>query len=385
MTNSSSAGSVSTCSAVSSVAKPERVVAIDALRGFDMLWIVGGRELFLAVVAVFGAPAPTGLTDQFRHSIWEGFTFWDLIMPLFLFIVGAAMPFSFARRIEQGQPRRQLYGKLLWRTFALFVIGMALQGNLLDFNLATLHPFSNTLQAIAVGYLFAGLILLHVGVWGQWMATFALLALYGLLLAWVPLAEHGTGVFEPHVNVAFAVDQIVLGRFLDGTDPPYTWVLSGLGFAASVMLGVLAGQVLRSRASAERKLGYLAATGTICLAAGWAWSNWLGLPIIKHIWTSSMVLWAGGWSILLLALFYLLIDVLEIKRWAFPLVVVGANAITIYVAWKFIPFPAIAKTLVGGLASHLGKGGAVLVAFTSIALWWIVLYDFYRRKVFWRL
>ena len=245
-----------------------RVVAIDALRGFDMFWIAGGSELVLTLIAIFKDPVPDWLKHQFEHSNWEGFTAWDLIMPLFLFVVGAAMPFSFARRIDEGQSKGQLYAKLFRRTIVLFVLGMAVQGHLLDFKLSTLHVFANTLQAIAVGYLIAGIVMLNVGIVGQVAFTALMLVGFWLLLMFVPLGEHGVGSLEPSANVALAVDQFVLGGFIDGTDPPYTWVLSGMTFAASVLLGVFSGHVLRSRLSPWVRVLVLATLGISCLAAG---------------------------------------------------------------------------------------------------------------------
>jgi predicted acyltransferase len=179
------------------------------------------------------------------------------------------------------------------------------------------------------------------------------------------------------------VDEFILGRFRDGTT--YTWILSGMTFTATVMLGVFAGHVLQSKLAAGLKFLALTLMGITSLAGGWAWSEFGGFPIIKHIWTSSMVLWAGGWSYLLLALFYLLIDVAGLRRWAFPFVVIGMNAITIYVANWFIPFDGISETLVGGLAAHLGPAGPVLIAFTAVLLAWLLLYHLYRQKIFLRI
>lgn len=363
-----------------------RVVAIDALRGFDMFWIVGGRELLLALVGIFSQPVPHWLEDQLSHRKWEGFTFWDLIMPLFLFVVGAAMPFSFAKQLEQGRSKSGLYVKILRRTLILFVVGMAVQGHLLDFKLETLHLFANTLQAIAVGYLISAIVMLNVGIIGQLIFAAIMLIAFWALLMFYPLVGIGSGSLEPHANVAYSVDQFVLGRFIDGTDPPYTWVLSGMTFSATVLMGVFGGHVLRSRLSPMPRLLALTLMGLGCLAAGWIWANWLGFPIIKHLWTSSMALWAGGWSYLLLAVFYLLIDVLGFRRWAFPFVVTGANAILIYVLWDLVvPFNQIAHGLVGGLAAHLGRVGTFLVALTAVMLWWVILYDLYRRKVYLRI
>ena len=364
-----------------------RVVAIDALRGFDMFWIVGGRELVLAFVAMFANPVPEWLRHQTQHVRWEGFVAWDLIMPLFLFVVGAAMPFSFARKARRGPiETRALYGKIFLRTLVLFVLGMVCQGHLLDFNSKTFHFFSNTLQAIAVGYLVAGIVMLNFRVAGQVAFAALMLIGYWLLLRFVPIAGHGAGSFETHANVAYSVDQFVFGRFIDGTNPPYTWALSGMTFTATVLLGVFGGHVLRSVLSPARRVLLLAAMGLGCLAAGWAWAKWGGFPIIKHLWTSSMALWAGGWSYLLLALFYLVIDVWGFRRWAFPFVVIGMNAIAIYVVWEAAnPFPQLAKTLCGGLCQHLGSGGPFLLAFATVLIWWLILYHMYRRKIFVRI
>jgi predicted acyltransferase len=349
-----------------------------------MFWIVGGGELVLAAVSMFRNPPPEWITRQLEHVDWEGFTAWDLIMPLFLFVVGAAMPFSFARRTEVGQSTSAMYWKIVRRSFILFILGMMVQGHLLDFKLSTLHLFCNTLQAIAVGYLFAGIALLNLGVVKQVVFTLLLLVTYWALLMFVPLQGHEKGSLAPTANVALAVDEFILGRFRDGTT--YTWILSSITFTATVMLGVLAGHLLRSRMSSWQKLAGLTLLGIVCLAAGWAWSEWGGLPIIKHIWTSSMTLWAGGWSYLLLALFYLLTDVIGWRSWAFPFVVIGMNAITIYVAYHLvIPFQEISKTLVGGAASHAGSAGPFIEHLTTVLLFWLLLYHLYRQRIFLRI
>jgi len=348
-----------------------------------MFWIVGGRDVLLTFSNVFADPPPPWLQYQLSHPAWLGFTAWDMIMPLFLFIVGTAMPFSFSNRLEQGHTKANLYTKIIRRTLLLFIMGMVVQGHLLDFDLSKLSLYCNTLQAIAAGYLIAGLLILNVGLLAQIAATAGLLLGYWALLISVPIAGHEVGVLQPDANLALSVDQFLLGQFR--AENNYTWILSSMGFAATVLLGVLSGHLLRSKLSPWQRVLALIAIGFACLAGGWIWDHWLGFPIIKHIWTSSMVLWAGGWSFLLLALFYLLIDVLNYRRWAFPFVVIGMNAITIYMANRFIPFDDIAETLVGGLASHLGIVGPALIALTTMSLVWFMLYHMYRHKIFLRL
>jgi predicted acyltransferase len=376
------------------VARPTaRVLALDALRGFDMFWIIGGDKLALAILALIPASQAPWVEQaklQFAHVKWEGFHFYDLIMPLFLFVVGAAMPFSFARRAELGHSKSRMIMKLLSRTAILFILGMAVQGHLLDFKLETLHPFSNTLQAIAVGYLFTGLFMLFLPVWAQITAAIFLMLLYWGLLMFIPVPVEGQeaarGVLQEHANIAYIVEKAVMGRFIDHTDPPYTWVLSGITFTATTLLGVFAGYVLRGGSKPMMKFLWLILLGAVCLGGGWAWAEYLHFPIIKHIWTSSMVLWAAGWSYLLLALFYLVIDVIGLRLIGFPLVVIGMNAIVAYVAYHLvIPFEKISANLVGGLAGHLGSAGPLVLALTTVMLVWLLLYHLYRHKVFLRI
>jgi predicted acyltransferase len=361
-------------------------MALDALRGFDMFWIIGGQELMLAIATAIRKSPPEWLLYHLEHPEWLGFSAWDLIMPLFLFVVGAAMPFSFARRRVEGPSdadwRRGMAIKIVRRTVLLWVLGMVVQGNLLEFDLSTLHPYANTLQAIAAGYLVSGFLMLYVGVVGQLITAAALLAGFWLLMTRVSFGDHPAGTLLPDTNVALAVDEFLLGRFRDGT--AYTWILSSMTFTASVLLGVQSGHILRAAWTPGKKLTALVLAGVACLAVGYGWAEWGGFPIIKHVWTSSMTLWAAGWSFLLLGLFYLLIDMAGWRKWAFPFVVIGANALVIYVAWHLIDFFLISKTLTGGLASHMGSAGAVLEAFTAVLLGWLVVYHLYRQKNFLR-
>jgi predicted acyltransferase len=372
----------------------QRVASIDALRGFDMFWIIGGQQVLVALLHLFVSPTPAWLQAQLDHTLWEGFTAWDLIMPLFLFIVGAAMPYSFARRIEAAESKWALYRKVLSRTAILFVLGMAAQGHLLAADLSQLHLYCNTLQAIACGYLIASIAMFHLRVFGQILLAILLLVGYWLLTLLVPVPGHGAGLWEEKVNLAMYIDEQVLGRFRDGT--PYTWILSGMAFGATVLLGVFSGHLLRTGMAAWKKVGGLVVVGLACLAAGWAWSQpWLGAwrcPIIKHLFTSSMVLWACGLSYLLLAAFYLVIDVLGFRKWSFFFIVIGSNAILAYMAAaeRLIDFGRIADTFVGGVARNLMATqhgllqaiGAGLVPWTAFAIVWLILWYLYRKGTF---
>lgn len=378
-----------------------RIASIDALRGFDMFWIAGGRGALLALIGIFVAPLPDWLQTQINHARWEGFTAWDLIMPLFLFIVGVAMPLAFAKRIEQGQTIGSIYLRVLRRVLVLWILGMMVQGHLLEFDREPIHFYSNTLQAIASGYLVASILLLHLPILGQVVGTVLLLVGYWLLMLLVPFGGQPAGTLQEKLNLALYIDEQLLGVFRDGTT--YAWILSSMAFAATVLMGVFAGHLLRSGWSGGMKVLWLVLLGGLCLALGWFWAGkydelfeislvgtWR-FPIIKHLFTSSMVLWAAGWSYLLLALFYLVIDVLGQRWFGRFFEVLGANAIAAYVAWNLVSFNHIADRFVGGLARYLGtfgppwaEVGKALTPVTAFAILWLILLYMYRKGTFLR-
>ena len=371
-----------------------RVVAIDALRGFDMFWIIGGKPLALALGAAFihEKTAPEWLRTQLNHTHWVGFTSYDLIMPLFLFIVGAAMPFSFARHLASGASHRVMHWRLASRFVLLWVLGMMVQGNLLKLDWAIFRPATNVLQAIAFGYTATGLILLHVPRrWQGWFPV-GLLMGYWLIMVLVPVPGLGAGVLEEDRNLATWIDLQVLGSHAyrhavnGGFTTHYAYLLTMLPFSATVMIGMHAGRWLGAAHTARRKLSGLVIAGVGALVLGGLWSLWF--PIIKPIFTSSMVLWACGWSLLLLALFYALIDVLGSRRWAFPFVVIGANALFAYVVSHIFgaQVSGVSSTLFTGLIGHLQPfiPGPVVRACGTVLVLWLVLWFLYRNKLFWR-
>jgi predicted acyltransferase len=357
-----------------------RVISIDALRGFDMFFIIGGGRILTSLHDVFDSTVTAQIRTQLTHVKWEGFRFEDLIMPLFLFIVGVVMPYSFSKRLNAGQSKARLYLHILKRTVILFVLGMIVQGHLLEYDLSKLHIYSNTLQAIAAGYIIAAIIMLNLGIRWQIAVTGILLLLFWALMMLVPVPGHGAGVLTPDGNLAIYIDRIIFGRFIDGTDPPYTWILSSMTFACTVMLGVMAGHLLRSDKVGIRKVLWLLAIGGGCIVAGLLWN--LFFPIIKHIWTSSFVLFSAGLCYILLALFYLVIDVLGFRKWAFGFVVIGTNAIAVYMAVHLINFRNIGGVFVGGLEKYTGSWYQIIYAVAGFAVVWLVLWWMYRKKTF---
>ena len=366
-------------------AATERVLSIDALRGFDMFWIVGGEELANAWARWAGWPPPKLVHTQMQHVRWAGFRFIDLIFPLFLFLVGVVLPFSIGKLRARGAPAGALAARVVRRAALLLLLGLVTNGLLrLDF-----HDFrySGVLQRIALCYLFAALATLWMGVRGQVALLVALLGGYWALVTYVAAPGFAAGDLTAEGSLPSHVDRVVLGGWLHSRlyygHGDNEGLLSTLPAIGTTLLGVLAGHWLRSTRSGWGKVQGLAGAGLACVAAGLAWDY--QFPIIKNIWTSSYVLLAGGLSLLLLALFYAAIDVLKFRRWAFVFVVIGANAITIYVGQQIIDFSKIADYLFGGLiALARPSSHHFLEAAAYLAAEWLFLWCLYRNRVFLR-
>jgi predicted acyltransferase len=358
-----------------------RVVSVDALRGFDMFWIIGGKKILQGLDEACGSPVTEWMASQLDHATWYGFTFYDVIMPLFMFLVGISMVYSVRRRLIVNPSRAVLWRHIAVRILWLWILGMMVQGKLLTYDIDQIKLYSNTLQAIAAGYLIASVIMMYLSVCYQVVVCAGLLLLTWGAFAWIPVPGFGTGSYTPDGNIAITIDRLLLGRFQDGTT--YTWILSSLNFGVSTMLGVFTGYLLQSSATPFRKFLLMLGSGAALVVLGLAWSPWHDL--VKHLWTGSFVLYAGGFCLLLLAMFYWVIDVLEYRRWSFPLVVVGSNAIAAYVSAHIFDYRVIAKVFVAGLEKYAGDWYSFLLALGGFAVLYGILYFLYRRKIIIRL
>lgn len=358
-----------------------RLVSLDALRGFDMFWIIGGREVLQTWANWLDSPGKDEIYRQFHHVRWEGFVFYDLIFPLFLFVVGAVLPFSMAQHRQRGDSGTAIHMRILRRAILLILLGL-LYGHALKLDPAEFR-LSGVLQRIGICYFVAALFVVHTGVRVQTAVLAALLLGYWALLAWVPAPGSPPGDFTMQGSLPGWVDRNFLpGKLLYYGHGDNEGILSTFPAVGTTLLGVLAGHWLRSAWSAGIKVLGLVLAGLACLGLGSLWGQWF--PIIKNIWTSSYVLVAGGWSLLLLAVFYGIIDGLGYRRWAFFFVVIGANAITIYVARQFINFSYTTDFFLGGLARHLGGFGPVSLAMGLVAIEWLLLLYLYRNRIFLR-
>jgi predicted acyltransferase len=360
-----------------SVLRKARLLSLDGLRGFDMFWIIGGQQLVRSLTKVWPGRFTDAMADQFEHVPWAGLHFFDVIWTLFMFMVGVSLSFSIAKRKRMNESDRSIYSHAIQRALILFALGMVAQGNLLEFSLATFHPFYSVLHGIAAGYLIATIVTLKWKAKGQAVATAIFLVAYWILLLIIPVPGVGRGVLTPTGNAATYIDSLIMGRFYYGEN---TWFLSYLGFASSVLLGVLAGEMLLSVQTPKVKCVMLYGYGAGLLVAGLIWSVWL--PIIKLLWTSSFVLVAGGISCLMMATFYLIIDVLGYRRWVFPFTVIGMNALAVYMATILFDFRKIANIFVGHLLPRVGRWDLFLSESAALVIVWLILYWMYRTKSF---
>ncbi len=362
-----------------------RLLSIDALRGFDMFWIVGGGALVEAIARWSDSKIGRAIETQLSHVQWDGFHFEDLIFPLFLFLVGAVLPFSLGKLGPHG---RAAYARIFRRTFLLFALGL-ICNKIQDFRWAELRV-AGVLQRIAVCYGIAALIVMHTKIRGQVILFVAILMGYWALMANVGAPGSTAGDYSAAGNLAGWVDR----HYLPGDIKPEYYgfgdnegLLSTIPAVATALLGALAGQWLRSGQSPWRKAGGLAVAGVGFLIAGLLWGG--KFPVIKNLWTSSFVCVAGGFSLLLLALFYAIIDVLGFRRWAFFFVVIGANAITIYVVPRFVDFEKMARFFLSGVyrlsETHGSRDLRQIVAAAGVlAFEWIFLLILYRKRIFLR-
>ena len=362
----------------SGIKPSERIMSIDALRGFDMLMIIFLDHFFRNLNKGLDTPVTGFFATQFTHPEWYGFHFYDIIMPLFLFVVGAVIPYSLSNIQKDSNSLRPVYMRLVRRFIILFILGWIVQGNLLDLDPETFAIFSNTLQAIAVGYVFSSLAYIHLSKKGRYILFAICLIIYALILTVPNVPGVGRSVILPDESFAIYFDRWVMGGLDDGTQ--YSWLLTGLGFTATTLSGLFAGEIIKEGISRPKVARTLLIWGIVGVALGLIWGIWH--PIVKKLWTSSFVLFLSGICFLLLSLFYWLIDVKGYRRWAFPLKVIGMNAITAYVLSHVINFGAVSEYVIYGLEQYMPSLYPALTSVAGFGILYALLWYMYRNKTF---
>ncbi|MCP4707699.1 MAG: DUF5009 domain-containing protein [Planctomycetes bacterium] len=379
--------------------KTPRVASIDALRGFDMFWIMGGGTVVFSLCNLINHPITETIKDQLKHVVWEGFRFEDLIFPLFLFIVGAVLPFSLQRRLDQGFGKFRITFQIFRRAVILVLIGLIMNGLLrLEFDD---FRYAGVLQRIGVCYFFGALIVLYFKTPVRVVFFAAILLLYWAALMFIPVPNAGgegvaaAGVITMQGCLTSYVDQLLLPGKLWYGFGDNEGILSTFPAVCTVLLGVFAGSWLKcSRGKAVKLFGLILA-GAACVGLGYLWGMplpWgmqlprgIHFPVIKIIWTSSFVLFAGGWSLLLLAFFYLWIDIFHLKKTMFFFMIIGMNPIFIFFVPRFIKFDQIADYFFGGVLPLAGDYQIFLTVLSVFAVKWLALYFLYRRRIFFKI
>jgi predicted acyltransferase len=361
-----------------------RLVSVDVLRGFDMIWIIGLEEVVKGLCKARPGPVTGFIANQLDHADWEGFRFYDLIFPLFVFLAGVSLVFSLGKIVEQGG-RAAALRRVFRRSLIIYFLGVFSYDGIAS-GLDHVR-WVGVLQRIAISYFFAALIFLGFKGRAKPMATvcFGILLAYWAFLSFVPVPGGGEDHFAVGKNWPNYIDQRWLpGRRWDGTWDP-EGLLSSLPAISTCLLGVFGGLVLRHPSmSSATKVSRLLIGGAILAAAGYAWG--LQFPVIKKLWTSSYVLVAGGFSYLLLGAFFQVVDVWKVRSWTLPFLWVGTNAITAYLAANLIEYGKIAERLAGGeIKAAAGAWGDFLIAAVAMALTLIPLRFLYRRGIFLRI
>lgn len=369
-------------------------MSLDAFRGFVMFWIVGGEAIAKALANLKGvnSEALDTVVTQLSHVEWEGFRFYDLIFPSFIFIVGTSLVFSLRKLLAPGD-RRDAVRRVIFRGLLMWVIGIIYYGGI---SKGWYDPVANTgvrllgvLQRIGICYLVTGLLFIYVPV--RWLVGIFLFLIggYWALLTFVPVPGQSVVSFEEGRNITNWFDSKYLPFFKwNGTHDP-EGILSTLPAIATCLLGVFAGVLLKNeRLAGFKKCALLVLAGVALIFAGNFWGDYF--PVIKNLWTSSFVLVAGGWSLVLLGGFYLIMDVIKVKGWAMPFVWVGMNPIAIYLLSSVVDFEAIAGRILGGPMEDWvnemvpGLGGLLIALAAMLLVLWLCR-TLYKREVFFRI
>jgi len=350
--------------------KHKRLLSLDAYRGFTMLLMVSAG-LGLSVLA--DNPGWEWLARQVDHVAWEGCVLWDLIQPSFIFIVGVAMPFAFAIRQQRGETRPQMFKHVWRRSLVLLLLGV---GRVCIHSNELLFDMTTVLQQIAVAYFFAFFVL------GRGIKVQFLVAILILLVDWA-LFQFWPGVgplgpWAKNANFHSAVELWVFGRLSPGG---YTG-MNAFGSIATVIFGIIAGELLRKQIAETAKVKYLVLAGVAGIAIGMLLSP--VIPIVKRIWTPSWTIYSAGWGSLLLAIFYWIVEIREKRKWCFAFMVVGMNSISIYMIVSFLrgSVNSWIRVFTGWMLTPLGDLGVIIQSILVLAAFWYMTYWMYKREIF---
>lgn len=368
--------------AMPGVTASPRLYSLDALRGFDMFWIMGAEEIAHAIFKATGSGFWGVISNQFTHPEWNGFHFYDLIFPLFLFIAGVATPYSVGRELEKGKTKQQVLWRVVKRAIILVLLGLVVNNGLEIKPLADIR-FGSVLGRIGLAYMFANIIFIFTKKSSTQIIWFCgLLIGYWLLLKFNSAPGFPMGDLTQAGNFASFMDRTIMpGKLYLGNHDPEGFT-STIPAISTGLLGILTGNFLKNNTlNGTKKTVRLAITGAAFIVIAFLWN--MDFPINKNIWSSSFVLHVGGISLLLLAAFYYIIDVLGYKKWAFFFKIIGMNSILIYMSGHFIQWEYTTDSVFHWLGQLIGDPfNAVMMAICYTGIKWGFLYFMYKKKIF---
>lgn len=362
----------------------KRLESLDAFRGFDMIWIMGAASIVVALCSLFPGGADCALARQMEHVEWNGLAFMDLVFPTFLFIAGISFPFSLAKQRSLNHSGKHIHLKIFRRALILVLLGVIYNGLLFHLDFANAR-YCSVLGKIGLAWMFSALLFVHCKRSTRIWICSALLVGYYLLLRFVPApgAPDGADPFSLEYNLAGHIDSLLMpGKLYLGTFDP-EGLLGLIPATATAMLGMFTGEFVKdSTQNGKQKACTMIIAAAALLVAGLIWN--LFFPVNKNLWSSSFALVVGAYSLFGFAVFYYIIDVRGLRKWALPLKVIGMNSITIYLAMNFINFRFTARQLLQGAIDHLPskEAGTLLLVVGIFLLRWGFLYFLYKKKVF---
>ncbi len=350
----------------------QRYVALDAYRGFIMMMLVSGGFGFAELAK--RRPEFTGLANQFDHMPWQWITFWDLIQPAFMFMVGVAMPFAFARRIEKGATQSELFRHVVARSLRLILVSeilISIGAGHMEFQLI------NVLAQIGITYFLCYLIM---QLRFRWQAAIAGAILVGYWALFVAFPGTEGPFLSKTTNVGAVIDTYVFGH---PNEDNWT-TINFLTSTVTTLWGIWTGRLLQSKRSHREKMQMIGSCAVLCLGLGLLIEPWN--PIVKRICTTSFTLYSAGWVLLMLLAFYWVVEVRGYKKWTFPLVVIGANSIFIYSVHQVLQHWLDRAVGVFTLRFEwIGDFAPVAQACAVLAAIWYLAYWLYQRKIFLKL
>lgn len=354
---------------------------MDTLRGFDMFWIIGGKWIIDALNKVYPNTIWAVFMAQLEHPYWNGFTFYDLIFPLFIFLAGISTPLSIGKALQARKSKKSILVKVLKRGLILVILGV-LYNNGLEIKPLTEMRFMSVLGRIGIAYTLGSIIYLYAKEQFLWYWFAGLLIVYWLILKFTSAPGYPMGDLSEAGNFASYFDRTVLPGKLSRGIHDTVGLFNNIPAIGNALAGIITGIFLfKEKRSPSQKALFIAIGGLIALVIAQVWS--LDFPINKNLWSSSFVMHTVGLSSLLFAMFYYIIDVLKFRRWTLFFKVIGMNSILIYISSKFIHWSYTSKALFAWLPQVLGETYAIIgFAMALFLVKWLFLKLLYNHKIF---